>query len=957
MQFRPDERYTTVRQLAEDVERWLSDEPVTAYRDTASERFGRWLRRHRSTMRVSAAALVSVAAIAVAAALLINEYRLKEARRAELLNLLGRFDVTLAKEKQSLSEDDYLDLEATTRQIAEYSPERAQTRRRELQEDYANQLKTLLAAPRFDDQLRTQFDRGLEFLRERSVDKSTLEQLQAERDQRLRQWDEIFVLAAPFPRGGSAVFEAADVAEVDERLTRVSAAESDDHRPVVSRVVCPAGKLEFQATFDRTWTHSSVLGLVLHHDDEGGYRFLIFVPQLNPRRLSPRSLRGLPTAGKVISSGLERELKMAIVRDGTVLRERPVRLGAGRLRVLAQRDGSRLTMTVNDSQTITCLDPFPLSARREGSFAMFWPAHVGLESCLARRQRSAAKGSPLERGDDLYSRGEFGDALTSFREVEALPDVLPNTLSEAQFKMAMCHLEMGSRDEYLKLLEKLRSQMATADEQARSQWLLLAAFRLVQEQVLAADWDRVLELAAEIEVYFNLEQIAELLPARGRAMVLEQLRRDGQRFRLALERENTTAMLQRAVRLGDLFNEDALSRRQTRWRQADAYRMNGQLDKALEVLQSLVADPDPTIGASERIAIIADLAWVLGHAGRDDEALALVDRWLTFPEDGYEPVWLPLLLERARIEFRRGDRAAAEQSLQDFFRLVPVNSIPYSTFAEACLLRGWLLKQAGQEGEARSQWLDGARRFWRGDRIDPRRLEKLRGAEMVDVALSLWADGTVASLTGELDLEDAEQMLENHIGGSGLASETMRKLASNALPAEFLQQLALSLYRSQRGEQHVARALKRQLTLREFHIEPLYLMIYQAVLISAFPEEDVPDEVHDLVHQQCAVLVESFDQRRIDTTVMQQIVEIWRGKFTGKEWSALSKSLDPQMAASVAFVFGRVYLYRFEEQRPKIARVLFEYAVQNEAALPLVVELSQAELAKLDKPGNGDQRD
>jgi serine/threonine protein kinase/tetratricopeptide (TPR) repeat protein len=43
----PPERYPTARDLARDVERWLADEPVSAYREPWPVRLGRWRRRHR----------------------------------------------------------------------------------------------------------------------------------------------------------------------------------------------------------------------------------------------------------------------------------------------------------------------------------------------------------------------------------------------------------------------------------------------------------------------------------------------------------------------------------------------------------------------------------------------------------------------------------------------------------------------------------------------------------------------------------------------------------------------------------------------------------------------------------------------------------------------------------------------------------------------------------------------
>ena len=47
MAARPEDRYQSARALAADVERWLADEPVSAYRDPPRERLRRWAKSHR----------------------------------------------------------------------------------------------------------------------------------------------------------------------------------------------------------------------------------------------------------------------------------------------------------------------------------------------------------------------------------------------------------------------------------------------------------------------------------------------------------------------------------------------------------------------------------------------------------------------------------------------------------------------------------------------------------------------------------------------------------------------------------------------------------------------------------------------------------------------------------------------------------------------------------------------
>jgi eukaryotic-like serine/threonine-protein kinase len=59
MALRPGDRYASPRFLAEDIERWMADEPVTAWREPWTRRVSRWLTRHRTAVTGAAAALLA----------------------------------------------------------------------------------------------------------------------------------------------------------------------------------------------------------------------------------------------------------------------------------------------------------------------------------------------------------------------------------------------------------------------------------------------------------------------------------------------------------------------------------------------------------------------------------------------------------------------------------------------------------------------------------------------------------------------------------------------------------------------------------------------------------------------------------------------------------------------------------------------------------------------------------
>ena len=85
MALRPEDRYVSAHALANDVEHWLADEPVSVYREPLATRLSRWSRRHRPLVAGAAALLLTtvVALIVGLVAVEREQRRTEEARRAE----------------------------------------------------------------------------------------------------------------------------------------------------------------------------------------------------------------------------------------------------------------------------------------------------------------------------------------------------------------------------------------------------------------------------------------------------------------------------------------------------------------------------------------------------------------------------------------------------------------------------------------------------------------------------------------------------------------------------------------------------------------------------------------------------------------------------------------------------------------------------------------------------------
>ena len=81
MALKQADRYPSAAALAEDVQRFLAGEPVSAYRENWWERSKRWARRHSKALTRSAAAALL---IAVAAAGVLKWNQIEEKRQTDL---------------------------------------------------------------------------------------------------------------------------------------------------------------------------------------------------------------------------------------------------------------------------------------------------------------------------------------------------------------------------------------------------------------------------------------------------------------------------------------------------------------------------------------------------------------------------------------------------------------------------------------------------------------------------------------------------------------------------------------------------------------------------------------------------------------------------------------------------------------------------------------------------------
>ena len=101
MAHQPQQRYASALDLASDLERWLADEPVLAYREPWSDRAFRWMRKHKLPVAVAGVTLLLTALGLSLGYLLVSEQRdiaRRERATAQTATELAQQNATATRE-------------------------------------------------------------------------------------------------------------------------------------------------------------------------------------------------------------------------------------------------------------------------------------------------------------------------------------------------------------------------------------------------------------------------------------------------------------------------------------------------------------------------------------------------------------------------------------------------------------------------------------------------------------------------------------------------------------------------------------------------------------------------------------------------------------------------------------------------------------------------------------------
>ncbi len=101
----PAERYSTAREMADDLRRFLTNRPIQARRPSSMERLTKWARRHRAVVLSALIALMfTVAGLSVAVVLTAQAYELERQRAVEVEEQYARAERNFYQAREAVDE-------------------------------------------------------------------------------------------------------------------------------------------------------------------------------------------------------------------------------------------------------------------------------------------------------------------------------------------------------------------------------------------------------------------------------------------------------------------------------------------------------------------------------------------------------------------------------------------------------------------------------------------------------------------------------------------------------------------------------------------------------------------------------------------------------------------------------------------------------------------------------------
>ncbi len=901
----PAARYGSALGLAQDLERFRSGEPILGRRAGVARKLARRALRNKAAVTATVAAAVVAVTVGVAALGARSSRGLRDAEER----------VASALERPTWDAASATEAEADVDRLAALDPEGGAAARRRLTERFVAAVRADLRGPRVLPADVPGLESRLAWLTPRDADLAR--GLDAELRARLRAWQAVAEVAAPFANAAAVFAPGAARVEGDRLLSS---------GPNFATCLPVQGTLRVEADFAGDWYRGGAVGLSF--GDKSGYAFV----------LRPAWPRGDPDAPARVGQPQSFEAsggtaRLEILRDGVPLGSDEVRVKAGPLRLAAERDGDRLAVQLNGAAAVPFEDPVPLPLDAAATLLVLCPPGTALRRLAVEGQALPAAASRLERADDLFGRGNSVEALPLY-EAFAQESADPAARDEARCKAGLCLVRLGRGPDAAGHFEQVVAG-------ASPRWGVLAAFQLWTVRLKAKQYEEADAALTVIKLRFPKEAIARYVPVAVRAEIDAEF--DIPPISWLIFDPKLVPRLESALRVAEVLQLDNSQAGRDSMMLVKAYGMVGDYRAAYALADrgfaaSLELGHVPS--GHEQVFWSARLhAWsgrLTGQTRGYDEPLF---RHLGGPpREGEDPenrkrAFVPLRLESARNLAARGDWPAAEREIDAFLADYPAPALNYLFHAAPRDMKGFARLKAGDPAGAAAAWAGGTYTAYQAGLP-----AELRSPDVNRTGrLALVESWAMAALSGTLS--DAEagaiiQGLASAFGSEEIASQTSTWL--KITPA-----VMRGTWTSPRGKEWARRMAYLDLTLVEYYWTPPRLLVYEKLRHDLHDGQATPEQ-DDLLWQATVRLCDAVRTGEMTKPQIFQLLLTWRGTTNVLGWGGVAPRLKPETRGPAAYLFG----LRFRKLgKPAEAVVMFKTATADAPAGSALKKLAEAELA------------
>jgi hypothetical protein len=267
LQREPKQRYASTQALAEDLGRFLAGDAIRARPESTLRWLRRKLRRH---WLPTAAAVLLCVGLTVAGVIVVQERQVQQMADARARQVADLEDAIESGLKATTWTPAHVaEVEGKIAALDGLAPEPSARFRQRLTEQLHQSLAETLARPRLDADAIRRFEDNLKVLAIRAP--TAAPELRKRLQQRLRTWETVFALQAPYTNRQSVLGTSDTRVEANE-LVRTGVQTPN----VLVQSSSPSGgNAQIEAVFGPSWPTAASVGLVLNSVGERRYAFTL----------------------------------------------------------------------------------------------------------------------------------------------------------------------------------------------------------------------------------------------------------------------------------------------------------------------------------------------------------------------------------------------------------------------------------------------------------------------------------------------------------------------------------------------------------------------------------------------------------------------------------------------------------------------------------------------------------